>query len=226
MNAADVMVRHVVTVHPETDIADVVKLLAERDLSALPVVDAQQRLVGIISEADLLHRVEIGTETHRAWLLESLTGATALAEEFAKSHGKKVGEIMTTDVVSAREDTPLAEIATLFERKRIKRVPIVRDGRVVGVVSQGNLIQALASAATHLGEVHEDSDRRIRDELLARLQEQWDWTDFGGRNVTVNDGIVHLWGLITSDAERKALTALAEGIPGVSRVCDEMFAIY
>ncbi|HEV2189482.1 MAG TPA: CBS domain-containing protein [Stellaceae bacterium] len=224
MKAADVMVRGVVTVHPETDVVDAIKLLAERDISALPVVDASGELVGIIGEADLLHRVEIGTERHRPWLQESLTAATTLAAEFAKSHGKKVSEVMTKGVVSATEDTPLAEIATLFERQRIKRVPIVRDGKLVGVVSRSNLIQALASAAT-TGEGREDSDRRIRDAVLDRLEQQH-WTDFGERNVTVNDGVVHLWGLISSDSERQALTALAEGVPGVSAVRDEMFAIY
>ena len=173
MRAADVMVRGVVTVHPETDVADAIKLLAERDISALPVIDAQGQLVGIISEADLLHRVEIGTEKHRPWLVESLTAATTLAEEFAKSHGKKVSEIMTTSVVAAKEDTPLAEIATLLERQRIKRVPILRDGKLVGVVSRSNLIQALASAAG-TGKEHKDLDRHIRDELLAQLERQQD----------------------------------------------------
>jgi CBS domain-containing protein len=224
MQAADVMVRDVVTVHPETDVSDAVKLLAERDVSALPVVDAQGALVGIISEADLIHRAEIGTEKHRPWLLESLTGATTLAKDFAKSHGKKVGEIMTTEVVTATEDASLAEIASLFERHRIKRVPIVRDGQVIGVVSQSNLIQALASAVG-VSQAGHDTDRRIRDEILARLKQQ-DWTDFGSRNITVNNGTVHLWGLINSDVERRALTALAESVPGVSRVRDEMFAIY
>jgi len=223
MQAIDVMVRDVVTVHPETDVADAIKLLAENDLSALPVVDDQGQLVGIISEADFIHRVEIGTEKHRPWLLESLTGATTLAEEFAKSHGKKVGEIMTTDVVAATEDAALAEIAGLFERHRIKRVPIVRAGKVVGVVSQSNLIQALASAV-RVSQAPNDTDRRIRDEILFRLKQQ-DWTDFGSRNVTVSGGVVHLWGLINSDTERHAMTALAESVPGVSAVRDEMFAL-
>jgi CBS domain-containing protein len=224
MQAIDVMVRDVVTVHPDTDVVDAIKLLAERDISALPVVNAQGQLVGIISEADLLHRVEIGTEKHRPWLQESLTAATTLAEEFAKSHGKKVSEVMTEGVVTATEHTPLGEIATLFERHRIKRVPIVRDGKLVGVVSRSNLIQALASAAT-TGHDHEDSDRRIREEVLAQLEQQH-WTDFGSRNITVSGGVVHLWGLINSDSERHALTALAERVPGVSAVRDEMFAIY
>jgi CBS domain-containing protein len=225
MKAADVMVRDVVTVHPETEVADAVKLLVERDISALPVVDQQGKLVGIISEADLIHRSEIGTEKQRSWLMESLTAATTLAADFAKSHGKKVGEIMTTHVVTAKEDDSLGDIAALFERHRIKRVPIVRDGQVVGVVSRSNLIQALASAPS-AGESSEDEDRRIRDELLQRLAKEQNWTDFGSRNVTVSHGVVHLWGLITSDAERRALTALAEGVPGVSQVRDEMFAIY
>ena len=225
MKAADVMVRSVVTVHPETDVAEAVKLLTERDISALPVVDAQGALVGILSEADLLHRAEIGTEKRRSWILESLTAASTLAEDFAKTHGKKVGEIMTSTVVTATEEDTLGDIAALFERHRIKRVPIVRDGRVVGVVSRSNLIQALASAAGS-GEAGETSDRRIRSELIERLEKEHDWTDFGARNVTVHNGVVHLWGLITSDVERRALTALAEEVPGVSRVRDEMFAIY
>jgi len=224
MQESDVMVRDVVTVHPDTDVADAIKLLAELDISALPVVAAEGRLVGIISEADLLHRAEIGTEKRRSWLIESLTAASALADEFAKSHGRKVGEIMTEDVVSAAEDAPLAEIAALFERKRIKRVPIVRDGKVVGIVSRSNLIQALASAVGAAAP-HEASDRRIREELLSHLEQQ-DWTDFGSRNVTVSGGVVRLWGLITTEAERKALTALAEEVPGVTQVIDEMFAIY
>jgi len=224
MQASDVMVREVVTVHADTPVAEAIRLLTERDISALPVVDEQDRLVGIISEADLLHRVELGTEKHRPWLLESLAAATTLAKEFAKSHGKKVGEVMTTNVVSASEDTPLAEIAMLFERYRIKRVPIVRDGKVVGIVSRTNLIQALASAIGTV-DAHTESDRLIREELLSRLATQH-WTDFGSRNVTVKDGVVHLWGLITDEEERKALLALAEGVPGVSRVSDEMFAIY
>jgi len=224
MHAIDVMVRDVVTVRPDTEVADAVKLLAEHDVSALPVVDGEGNLLGILSEADLIHRVEIGTEKHRPWWLEAVTGASKLAEEFAKSHGKKVGEIMTTDVVSVSEDTSLSEIATLFERKRIKRVPVVKDGKLVGVVSQSNLIQALASVVGRMDQ-HDETDRQIRLDLLSRLQEQ-KWTDFSSRNITVSNRVVHLWGLVGSEAERKALTALAEGVPGVSRVSDEMIPAY
>jgi osmotically-inducible protein OsmY len=128
---------------------------------------------------------------------------------------------MTKDVVSATEDTPLSEIAALLERKRIKRVPITQDRKVVGVVSRANLIQALASVVGDLEE-SPNTDRKIRDDLLNRLMQQ-PWTDFGARNVIVRRGEVHLWGLVSSDSERKALIALAETIPGVTRVADEMF---
>ncbi len=224
MRAMDVMVHDVVTVRPETDFADAVKLLIEHDVSALPVVDAENRLVGILSEADLIHRFEIGTEKTRPWWMEAVTGAGVLAEEFAKSHGEKVGEIMTPEVVSVTEETPLAEVAALLERKRIKRVPVIRDGKLVGILSRSNLVQALASVVGRMDQ-HKDSDHQIRLELLSRLKQQ-SWTDFGSRNVTVSDGIVHIWGLVGSPVERKALLALAESIPGVERVCDEMIPAY
>jgi CBS domain-containing protein len=224
MRAIDVMVRDVVTVHPDTDVADAVKLLSEHDVSALPVVDEPGNLIGILSEADLIRRVEIGTERRRPWWQEAVTGASTLAEEFAKSHGKKVREIMTSGAVSVSEDTPLSEIATLFERKRIKRVPVVKDGKLVGIVSRSNLIQALASVVGRMDQ-HDETDRQIRVELLSRLKDQ-PWTGFGDRNITVGDRVVHLWGLVGSEVERKALLALAECIPGASRVSDEMIPAY
>ncbi|MBV8578696.1 MAG: CBS domain-containing protein [Acetobacteraceae bacterium] len=224
MRAVDVMVRDVATVHPETDVAEAINLLAEHDVSALPVVDGTGDLVGVLSEADLIHRVEIGTEKRRPWWQEAVTGGSTLAADFAKSHGKKVGEVMTSGVVSVSEDTPLSEIATLFERKGIKRVPVIKDGKLAGIVRRANLIQALASVVGRMDE-HDETDRQIRLELMSRLRQQ-SWTDFGSRNVTVSDRVVHLWGLVGSAAERNALLALAEGVPGVSRVADEMIPAY
>jgi CBS domain-containing protein len=224
MRAIDVMVRDVATVHPDTDVTDAVKLLAEHDVSALPVVDDTGKLVGMLSEADLIHRVETGTEKRRPWWQEALTGASTLAADFAKSHGKKVGEVMTPGVVSVAKNTPLSEIAAVLERNGIKRVPVVRDGRLVGIVSRSNLIQALASVVGRIDQ-HSETDRQIRFDLLSCLREQ-SWTDFGTRNVTVGNRVVHLWGLVASEAERKALLALAESVPGVSRVADEMIPAY
>jgi CBS domain-containing protein len=220
MRAMDVMVRDVVTASPDEDVDQVVELLAKHDASTLPVVDADGNVVGMIGDLDLMRRPEIGTEKHHPWWMEAMTPASKLAGEFAKSHGRRV----STQVISASEDTPLGDIANLLEKHRIKRVPILRDGKLVGMVSRSNLIQALASSH---GRPHDaaESDRDIRSILLTHLGEQ-DWTDFGSRNVIVTDGVVHLWGLVGSEEERKALTALAEGVPGVVGVSDEMIPAY
>ena len=222
MKARDVMVRDVVTVKPDTDVADAVKLLVEHDISALPVVDADGRLLGIMSEADLLARME-GEHRHPRWV-EALMPATRLAGEFNRAHGKTVSAVMSTNVVSAEEDTPLSEIAALLERYRIKRVPVVAGGKVVGIVSRSNLIQALASSKP-AADARRDVDRALREQVLDRLSQQ-QWTDFGGRNIIVEDGVVHVWGLVGSESERKALITLAGEVPGVSRVTDEMIAAY
>jgi len=224
MKAQDVMVRDIVTVGPDTQVVDAVALLIKHDISALPVVDAGNNLIGILSEGDLLEREELGAEHHHRWWMETLMPASKLAKEFAKSHGKKVSEVMSTNVISAREDTPVPEIAALLERHRIKRVPIVSNGKVVGIVSRSNLIQALASFKS-ASEPKSETDRGIRLELLDRLGKQ-PWTDFGSRNIIVQDGVVHLWGLVGSESERKALAALAEGVPGVTQVSDETIPAY
>jgi CBS domain-containing protein len=224
MKAMDVMVRNVLAVKPDTRVTEVARLLVENDISAVPVVDDQGNMVGIISEADLMRREEIGTEKRRPWWLEAMTPATTLANDFAKSHGKRVAELMSPQIISASEDAPLIEIATLLERNQIKRVPITKDGKLVGVVSRSNIIQALASS-TGAADGERQSDRAIRLEVLARLGKQ-SWTDFGSRNVIVTGGVVHLWGLVGSAEERKALMSLAEDVPGVIAVVDEMIAAY
>ena len=224
MRAMDVMVRDVVTTSPDEDVDQGVELLAQHDASTLPVVDTDGNVVGMIGDLDLMRRSEIGTEKHHPWWMEAMTPASKLAGEFAKSHGRRVSEVMSTHIISASEDTPLGDIANLLEKHRIKRVPILRDGKLVGMVSRSNLIQALASLHDRPHDAAE-SDRDIRSILLTQLGEQ-DWTDFGSRNVIVTDGVVHLWGLVVSEEERKALTALAEGVPGVVGVSDEMIPAY
>ena len=223
MKAADVMVRDVITIRPDESVARAARLMTENDVSALPVVNGAGRLVGIISEADLLRRDEINTAAQRPWWVETITPATTLAAEFTKTHGKRVGDFMSENVITVGVDASLAKIAAILERNRIKRVPVVRDNELVGIVSRGNLIQALASAAV-TAEIPSDESRSIREEMLSRLKEQ-SWTDFGSRNVIVKDGEVHLWGLVGSEAERKALVVLAEGIPGVTKVVDETIRV-
>jgi len=166
MKAADVMVKDVITVKPDSSVDEAIKLLIEHDFSALPVVDDTGHVVGVISESDLMRRPEIGTEKHRQWWMEAITPAATLAHEFAKAHGQRVHEVMSKHVVSASEDTPLGEIATLLERKRIKRIPILRDGKLAGMVSRSNLIQALASSRNG-SHGATDTDREIRAKVLA-----------------------------------------------------------
>jgi CBS domain-containing protein len=217
--AADVMVRDVVAIGPDDSVARAAALMTANDVSALPVIDGDGHLIGILSEADLLRREEIDTATRRPSWVETVTPATTRAAEFVKSHSKRVADLMSTDVISVSETASLNDIAALLERNRIKRVPVVRGDQVVGIVSRGNLIQALASAVVST-KLPSDKSRSIREEVLARLKEQ-SWTNFADRNVIVNAGEVHLWGLVRSEDERKALIALAEGVPGVTKVVDE-----
>jgi len=224
MKAADVMIRDVITVKPDDKVGHAIKLLLENDVSALPVVVDDGKVVGVLSEADLIHREEINTEKQHPWWLEAIMPASKLAGEFAKSHGRCVDEVMTIGAVTAPEDASLSEIATLLERHRIKRIPIVREGKLIGIVSRSNLIQALASLRPQ-SDTSAASDRKIRLDLLDRLHHQ-KWTHFGEINVIVKDGVVHLWGLVGSAAERKALLALAEEVPDVVKVVDEMIPSY
>lgn len=224
MKAADVMVRKVITTRPDASISEVAKLLVDNDISALPVVDDAGRVVGVISEADLMRREELSLERTRPWWLEAVTPGATLAKEFAQSHGKRVEELMSTEVVSAAEDAPLSEIASLLEKHRIKRVPILKNDKLVGIVSRSNLVQALASIKIE-GPTSADNDHMVRAEIVARLAGQH-WTEFGDRNIIVVKGVAHLWGLVGSPSERKALIALAEGVPGVTSVRDEMIAAY
>ena len=144
MKAADVMVSAVISVRPNARVEEVASILLANRISAVPVIDDQDELVGIVSEGDLMRRAEAGTERSRSWWLEYLTGKQVLASEYVKSHSHKVTDVMTPSVITATPETALGEIAMLLERNRIKRVPIVQNGKVVGIVSRANLLQALA----------------------------------------------------------------------------------
>jgi len=154
-----------------------------------------------------------------------MTPAVTLAEEFARSHGKRVEEPMSNHVITANEDASLNEIASLLEKHHIKRVPILKNGKLVGVVSRSNLVQALASAKSEVVTAAR-TDHMLRAAIVARLAEQQWWTDFGERNVIVVNGVANLWGLVGSPSERKALVALVEEVPGVTEVRDEMIPAY
>jgi CBS domain-containing protein len=219
MKARDVMVSPVITVKPDSSVKEVAQLFLDRRISAVPVVNDQGKLVGIVSEGDLLHRAEAGTERRRPPWLRLFTGNDTLAVEYARAHARKVADVMTRNVITVTPETPLHEIASLLEKNAIKRVPVVRDGEIVGLVSRANLLQAVATARKEL-EIPL-SDTTIRNQLLAHLRAQ-PWAHTLLLNVTVNGGVVDLWGIANSETERKAIRVAAESAPGVRAVNDNL----
>ena len=221
MRAMDVMTTDVITVGPNMAIQDVARLLAERGISGVPVVDASGDLVGVISEGDLLHRAEIGTahrhrERRRSWWLDDF--AAELARDYVKSHGRTVSDLMTRDVVSVDEEADLADVAALLEAKRIKRVPVMRDGKVVGIISRANIVRAVGATKGAAPREGENDDRSIRARLLGELRGE-EWAKVWPEDVIVRDGVVHFW-LSDNEPEekREALRVAAETIAGVHSV--------
>lgn len=221
MRALDVMTTDVITVDPEMTVQSLAALLAERGISGAPVVDAAGNLVGIISEGDLLHRAEIGTARRhrvrrRSWWLDHF--ASDLARDYVKSHGRTVKEIMTREVVTVTEDTDLAEVASLLEARRIKRVPVMHDGKVVGIISRSNIVRAVGATKGAPPREGEDDDRSIRARLLAELGRE-EWAQLWPEDIIVRAGVVHFW---VSDDEppekRQALRVAAETTAGVRGV--------
>ena len=220
MKARDVMVSPVMTVGENETVRDVAKLLIAKSISAVPVVDGAGKLVGIVTEADLLHRAEVGTERPVSWWLSLISGDRALAEEYVKSHAVKVKDVMTRNVKTADPETPLHEIADLFEEQHIKRVPIVsKGGDLVGIVSRANIIQAVASIRPKF-EISL-SDATIRKKLMDELKKQ-PWSHLHRLNITVTAGVVDLWGFVESEKERQAITVAAEATCDVTEVNDHL----
>lgn len=219
MRAKDVMTPHVVTVKPGSTVREVAELLLKHGISAVPVVDDTDHLVGIVSEGDLIRRAEIGTdERKRSWWLRLFSNTANLAAEYVKTHSNHVRDVMTKNVITVSEDTPLSDIAALFEKHRIKRVPVTRDGRLVGIVSRANLIQALAAKSSTLTPAAAD-DGTIRLKVLEALRSQpWSHPESGG--VTVTNGVVGFWGIYWDEEERRASIVAAENVPGVREVVD------
>jgi CBS domain-containing protein len=221
MRAVDVMTHDVITVGEDASVIEVAKLLAKHGISAVPVVDRHRRVIGMVSEGDLMHRAETGTEHRRAWWLDMLAATNQLAREYVKSHAQTVRDVMTRDVISVTDTTPVADIAVLLETNAIKRVPVLRDGKLVGIVSRANLVQALAMTVTEQPAGAANDDLALREKLLTELKNQR-WAEVAPANVTVSDGVVHLWNSYASEDEKRALLAAAHSIPGVRRVEDHM----
>jgi len=221
MKAADIMVTNVISVTPDQSVQDVAQVLLTHRISGVPVIDNAGNLVGIVSESDLMRRGDVGTEHQRPWWLKLLMGREGLAREYIKEHATKVSDVMTREVIAATPETPIGDIAEMLERNRIKRVPIVQDRKVIGIVSRANLLQALAGLRRQIDIEQPASDVALREAVLKRLKAE-PWTRTSLINVTVHDGTVDLWGVVDSAIEKKALCLAAEVTPGVRAVHDHV----
>jgi CBS domain-containing protein len=218
MQVRDVMTRNVISVAAGETILKAARIMLQNEISGLPVVDVAGNLVGIVTEGDFLRRSEIGTQLRRPKWLEFLVGPGRLASEFVHATGRKVDDVMSSDPCTVTENDSLESVVDLMERRRIKRLPVVRDGKLIGIVSRANLLHALVSLARRTGAQTSD-DSTIRDNILAALGEQH-WAP--KVNVVVRDGAVELWGMIADERERRACIVVAENVAGVKQVHDHL----
>jgi CBS domain-containing protein len=219
MRAHQIMTRSVITIAPDASILEAAKTMLQHHVSGLPVVDAAGRLVGIVSEGDFIRRGEIGTQRKRGRWLTFLLGAGATAADYVHEHGRKVSDVMTSDPVSVTEDATLEEIVNAMETNGVKRLPVMKDGKLAGIVSRANLLQAVAGLSRDIPDPTADDDH-IRSRVIAAIENN-DWSPFG-LNVIVRDGIVHLSGVITEERSRQAAIVAAQNVAGVQRVHDHL----
>jgi len=219
MNAADVMTTKVTTVTPESSVGDAAKLMLQYRISGLPVVDQKGVLVGMVTEGDFLRRGETGTQRRRPRWLEFILGPGRLSSEYVQAYGRKIADVMTSNPVSITEDVSLENVVDTLERHRVKRLPVMRDGKLVGIVSRANLVQAFATVLPRT-EGRRPEDSEIRRQILKEI----DRHPWGGNlvNVTVRDGVAELWGTVLDERERQALRVAVENVPGVTGIKDHI----
>ncbi len=222
MKTADIMSRDVVSIGRGATLREAIRLMLDNRVSGLPVVDDTGKVVGVLTEGDLLRRSETGTVRHRHPWLEFLIGPGRIAEDYVKTHGRRVDEIMTSEVVGIGADASLDELVRLLEHRRIKRVPVLDDGRLVGIVSRADLMAAVARALDDAEEAAATGDDEIRRRVLAELAKVPAWAPQSGLTIAVEDGIVEFNGVIFDEQERKALRVAAENISGVKGVVDRL----
>jgi CBS domain-containing protein len=221
MKAAEVMTRHVVTVAPGATIETAARLMLEHRISGLPVTDDDGAVLGILSEGDLLRRTETGTEKQRTRWVALLVGPGRLAQDYVRAHARNVGELMSDRVFSVTSETPVPDVVALMEAKRVKRIPVIDQGRLVGIISRADLMAVLVGLLSErpTGTV---PDSEIRQRILADIDEQ-PWGPRGTVDPIVTNGIVVLKGTVTDERERVALCVLAKNVPGVRAVHDRLF---
>ena len=220
MHARDIMASRVVSIAPEATVLEAIELMLKNRISGLPVIDRTGALVGIITEGDFLRRAETGTERKRPRWLEFLLGPNSLAKDYVRSHGRRVDEVMTKELVTVGEEVPLDEVVRIMERKRVKRLPVMRGRELVGIVSRASLLHALATMSRDLPPPAK-SDAEIRHRVMEELAKQ-PWAPIALIDVVVKDGVVELWGSITEASQGEALRVCAENIPGVKAVVSHL----
>jgi CBS domain-containing protein len=220
MKAADIMTRNVISAQPETTILEAAQLMLQHRISGLPVLDGDRHVVGMVTEGDFLRRVETDTQPQRPRWAQFLLGPGRLADEYVRTSSRKVEDVMTRQVHTIDESTPLSDVVELMEHRRIKRVPVLRDNKLVGIVSRANLLHALASLAQEVKSTPDD-DEAIRECLMAELNQQT-WAPLGQINVIVRNGTVELWGTLLDERKRRALIVAAENVRGVKNVRDHL----
>jgi CBS-domain-containing membrane protein len=220
MNVSDVMTPDVLSVPPEASVVMAAQLMLQKRISGLPVINDRGNLVGVVTEGDFLRRAETDTGRRRPRWIEFFIGTGRLADEYVRFSGRKVGDVMTHEVQTVPPDAPLEQVVSLMERHNIKRVPVVEDGKVVGIVTRANLLHAVAGFGGEIAPVSAE-DAAIRDRLLAALKDQ-PWAPVTAIRVTVRNGVVQLAGVITDERQRQALRVAAENIPGVKDVEDNV----
>jgi len=218
MRVKDVMTPKVICVGVDETVVNAARLMLHHQISGLPVVDKEGELVGIVTEGDFLRRGELGTHRRRPKWLEFVLGPGKLAQEYVHASSRKIEDVMTPDPWTIGEDESLETVVDMMERRRIKRIPVTREGRVVGIISRANLMHALASLARDIGPPTGD-DSTIRDSIIATIA-KLDWAP--RVNVIVKDGVAELYGAVTDDRERQGLVVAAENVPGVKRVVDHL----
>jgi CBS domain-containing protein len=218
MIAYDVMTANVITDTPDMPITEIAKLLVEHRIGAMPVVTADGRLLGIVSQTDLAHRSETDTEKRRKWWLSLIADNDARAREYIKTHGKTAKDVMTTVIISVAYDANLADVADALDKHGIRQLPVMRSGKMVGIISRADIVRALAqSATTSEGLSNSELQRAVWDAIRQQA-----WLQSSYLNLSTKDGIVELYGAVQSADQRSALLVLVEGVAGVLKVADNL----
>jgi CBS domain-containing protein len=224
ITARDVMSTKLAAIAPGANIQLAAKLMLKRKVSALLVLDAKRRLLGICSEGDLVHRIELGSRKKGSWWLNLVARDRDMARDYARAHGRRVSDAMTRYVISVEPQTPLSSVAALMDRHNIKRVPVVEAGRAVGIVSRADLLAALVRVGTR-ATVEKGIDDAEAVGLIRTRMGKESWADATLVSVSVRKGVATFAGIVASTAQRDALRALAEAVPGIRHVAVSKLAV-